>query len=103
MARATNRKVAVEKITVVTKQIVVLELTPAEAQTLSDLVHMVGGDPKKSRRKYTQNILRALQDVGINSPDSDNRHPACRYNAADIDRRSHITFDNSSMADDPDA
>lgn len=42
-----------------------LTLTHDEAQTLADVMAAVGGSPDRSRRKYTQAILDALNNLGI--------------------------------------
>lgn len=37
-----------------------LTLSQAEAQTLFDVLHMIGGSPDHSRRKHTHSILAAM-------------------------------------------
>ena len=44
-----------------------LELTKEEAETLDMILNRVGGDPKKSRRGYAENIRQALKRIGISS------------------------------------
>lgn len=47
---------------------VTLELTHEEAQVLVDIFDFVGGDPVRSRRKYTDRIQDAMRDAGISPP-----------------------------------
>lgn len=42
-----------------------LELTQDEAETLHFLLNNVGGDPKYTRRQFTDNINRALGEAGV--------------------------------------
>ena len=58
-------------------------LSMAEAQTLADILDMVGGDPTRSRRKHAAAILEALETVDVGG----------KGNSADI-HGAGITFDN---------
>jgi hypothetical protein len=51
---------------------VTLILTDAEAQTLADILGMIGGNPVTTRRKHADSIDNALSSVGFDSqPPSD--------------------------------
>ena len=41
-----------------------LTLSKAEAQTLVDVISLAGGSPSTTRRKYANNILDAMHEVG---------------------------------------
>lgn len=59
MANATKR----EKVVVV--EGVTLELTANEAQFLADLTALIGGHPRRSRRRYADTINLALGKAGV--------------------------------------
>lgn len=48
-----------------------LILSKDEAQALLDLLYCVGGDPDKSRRKFTAAIADALESLGLVGADCD--------------------------------
>lgn len=45
-----------------------LTLSGNEAQFIYDVMYMIGGDPKLSRRKYATELLRTLSSVGFANP-----------------------------------
>jgi hypothetical protein len=45
--------------------VVLLTLTKKEAQTLMDVFEVIGGSPKKSRRRYVDNVRAALMAIGV--------------------------------------
>ena len=47
------------------KPTVLLELSYEEAQTLLIVTGYIAGNPQRSRRKHTDNIGKALSDVGV--------------------------------------
>lgn len=49
---------------------IALELTPAEAQFLADLLAFVGGSPE-GRRRHSDGILNALRNVDITFQDEE--------------------------------
>ena len=44
---------------------VVLRMSEVEAQVLTNVLARVGGDPKKSRRRYVNSIYNVLKEAGI--------------------------------------
>lgn len=52
---------------------VTLALTLSEAETLCVLCRSVGGSPDNSRRKHTDNVIKALSDVGVSVPHIEGR------------------------------
>lgn len=66
MASATT--IEVEKVVKVKEKAFQLTLTPAEATTLVILLNVIGGDEKTTARKYTDDIMRALNIAGVIDP-----------------------------------
>ena len=59
-----------------------LELSEDEAQAMADVLQRVGGDPKKSRRKYMDQLRWALEGVGMKGrgqSDVTNNHGAIYF------------------------
>jgi hypothetical protein len=48
---------------------VTLTLNQNEAETLRRLLSKIGGDPKTTRRRFTNSIASALQKAGVNYVD----------------------------------
>lgn len=62
-----------------------LQLTGEEAKTLFDILCRIGGDPKKSRRKYAQSILDAIEketdwQTGLDKNDMDKTNRSIYFN-----------------------
>ncbi len=81
MAKATFIEIPPEPVKPI-KQ-VTLTLTEAEAQTLADILGMIGGHPLTTRRKYAESISDALHSVGF-----DNQSPS---DVCDERRRIYFT------------
>ena len=60
---ATAKKNIIPPVPVVPKFTVTLELNEDEAKTLRDILYLVGGDPKTSRRRYARSVMDALTGV----------------------------------------
>lgn len=50
-----------------------LQLTEDEAQALRKVCALIGGGPYTTRRRLMDNITRALERVGITSPENDHQ------------------------------
>lgn len=56
-----------------------LELSKEEASTLLDVLKRVGGNATTSRRKYSEAVLAALVDAGVESEQSDLPYGSLRF------------------------
>jgi len=65
MAQARKATKVVEQVVTTEEEVVVLELTLAEAAALKCVSQKIGGCPDTSIRKYTDSIDSALYDIGI--------------------------------------
>jgi hypothetical protein len=63
MATARNETREREVKTTVKEPVVVLEISPDEAQTLISILFRVGGDYIHSRRKHADQLYRALSPI----------------------------------------
>ena len=54
------------KATTETRTFVTLELTSDEAQTLTNIMAVVGGNPNDTQRGNTDAVLAALREAGFN-------------------------------------
>jgi hypothetical protein len=92
MAKAVKQEQELEVRTVVTQEeAVVLTLSIKEAQTVADVLLMVGGCPMGSRRKYADHVRQALACAGISS---EYTH-ITSYQPSDVDYESSIYFKDS--------
>lgn len=66
MATATKKEIL--PVPVAPKVEITLVLSLDEATTLRDIMYLVGGDPKTSRRRYAQRVMYSLYDA-LGSPD----------------------------------
>ena len=75
MATATVTTVEIPQAPVIPppllRERIVLELSPNEAEALALILGKVGGDPKRSRRKYVDEIYNALSTLGISTGTTD--------------------------------
>jgi hypothetical protein len=68
-----------------------LTLSGNEAQFIYDVMYMIGGDPKLSRRKYATELLRTLSRVGFTNsgdelvPDVHNSFRSIWFNDSDME------------------
>lgn len=65
MAKANKVIEEVETVVKTKEERVNLSLTMVEARTLLVLLRNVGGEPHESARKYCDNIMYSLKEVGI--------------------------------------
>ncbi len=65
MANAFTTKIDIEVTAVVAVMGYVLELDTDEAQTLADILVLIGGSPKTTRRVFADHITRALREVDV--------------------------------------
>lgn len=89
-----------EKSVTTTVQVVdtvTLELNALEAQTLLDVLSFIGGDPVTSRRKFTDDIVAALQRQGLDFEEGPEDMLGA-INFADLDT---IFDDDNAAADQP--
>ena len=61
MATATKKEIL--PVPVAPKVEITLVLSLDEATTLRDIMYLVGGDPKTSRRRYARSVMDALTGV----------------------------------------
>lgn len=75
---AKAERITVEEKVITTKQLprVLLTLTEAQAQFLTDILSKVGGDPMSTRRALQEDITSALRTAGF---DFQNRTLRDRY------------------------
>lgn len=66
MASATTIKKIVKKFIEVEEPRIVLELSENEARTLYTIFQHIGGDPSKTARKYSDEVLHALNSSNLN-------------------------------------
>lgn len=67
MATATSSVIKTAKTVYVDTKTITLTLTEEEAQTLAEVLGVVSGHPEHSRRKYCDEVTRALNEVGVES------------------------------------
>lgn len=67
MAKASKEIKEVEKIVFVKEPIITLQLSEAEATTLYTILQNVGGNAKRTARKYSDEIVNALIEAKVDN------------------------------------
>lgn len=89
MATAERKTVKVEKVVKATEDVIALELTKDEAETLAVILCKVGGSPSYSPRGHADSIQGALVEVGVMANEYD-FYDLPAYSL--VERGSGITF-----------